>query len=249
MNPLDATRNAALRDTTRADPCVSCGSRLTGLCQPLDPAALDDISSDSERLSQPPRTVLFREGDDATRAYSIASGTVKLSRLLADGKQQVLGFRFAGDIVGYGATKSYPYDAELLTAGSFCRIERRKLDGLLRRYPVMERRLLDMALQELAATQDQLVTVGRRSAEARVASFLLGLEAAHRRRGPVPDPIPMPMTRSDIGDFLGLTLETVSRTFTAFKKQKWIEEPAHQRLRLLDRDALNELAEGVVQDL
>ncbi len=247
MNPLDTTR-ASLRDATRADPCLSCGSRLTGLCQPLDAAALDDISAESERFAQPARSVLFREGDQASRAFSIGSGIVKLSRLLADGKQQVVGFRFPGDIVGYGATATYPYDAELLTSGSFCKIERRRLDTLLRRYPVMERRLLDMCLAELAATQEQLVTVGRRSAESRVASFLLGLEEAYRRRGALPDPLPMPMTRSDIGDFLGLTLETVSRTFTAFKKARWIEEPAHQKLRLLDRETLSDLAEGMVQE-
>ncbi|MFL1461144.1 Crp/Fnr family transcriptional regulator [Roseococcus sp. DSY-14] len=247
MNPLDATR-PALREATRTDPCVNCGSRLTGLCQPLDAAALDDISADSERFAQPARSVLFREGDQASRAFSISSGVVKLSRLLADGKQQVVGFRFPGDIVGYGAAATYPYDAELLTSGAFCKIERRRLDTLLRRYPVMERRLLDMCLAELAATQEHLVTVGRRSAEARVASFLLGLEEAWRRRGALPDPLPMPMTRSDIGDFLGLTLETVSRTFTAFKKAKWVEEPAHQKLRIRDRQTLADLAEGVVQE-
>lgn len=248
MNPLDASRSAA-RDASRADPCLSCGSRLTGLCQPLDAATLGEISDESERFAQPARSLLFREGDQATRAFSIGAGVVKLSRLLADGKQQVVGFRFPGDIVGYGTGATYPYDAELLTSGSFCKIERRRLDGLLRRHPVMERRLLDMCLAELAATQDQLVTVGRRSAEARVASFLLGLEEAYRRRGPLPDPLAMPMTRSDIGDFLGLTLETVSRTFTAFKKAKWIEEPAHQKLRLLDRETLGDLAEGMVQEL
>jgi len=248
VNPLDATRSA-LREATRSDPCVGCGGRLTGLCQPLDAAALDDISADSERFTQPARSVLFREGDLANRAYSIAAGVVKLSRLLADGKQQVVGFRFPGDIVGYGAAANYPYDAELLTSGSFCKIERRKLDVLLRRYPVMERRLLDMCLAELAATQDHLVTVGRRSAEARVASFLLGLQEAYRRRGALPEPMHMPMTRSDIGDFLGLTLETVSRTFTAFKKAKWIEEPGHQKLCIRDREALSDLAEGMVQEL
>ncbi|WP_301590363.1 Crp/Fnr family transcriptional regulator [Sabulicella glaciei] len=248
MAPRDAIR-PALRDAMMTDPCIGCGGRLAGLCQPLDTSALDEISSESERVTQSARTVLFREGDPAVRAFSIGAGIVKLSRLLSDGKQQVVGFRFAGDIVGYGTGKTYPYDAELLTGASFCRIERSRLDTLLRRHPVMERRLLDMCLQELAATQDQLVTVGRRSAEARVASFLLGLEEAYRRRGAVPDPLPMPMTRSDIGDFLGLTLETVSRSLSHFKKQKWIEEPAHQKLRLSDRAMLTELAEGMVQDL
>jgi CRP/FNR family transcriptional regulator len=101
-----------------------------------------------------------------------------------------------------------------------------------------------MCLGELAATQEHLVTVARRSAEARVAAFLLGLVEAHTRRGRVAGDLPMPMTRSDIGDFLGLTLETVSRAFTAFKRHGWIAEPGGQRLRVLDLSAIEHLSAG-----
>ena len=174
---------------------------------------------------------------------------MKLSRLLPDGKQQVVGFRFAGDVLGYGSGKTYPFDAETLTNGHFCRIERGRLDAFLRLYPQMERRMLDLCLRELSNTQDQLVTVGRRSAEARVASFLLGLAEAYRHRGALPAELPMPMTRSDIGDFLGLTLETVSRSFAAFKRQKLIAEPGQHRLQILDMNALLCLTEGAPADL
>lgn len=248
MNPLDATDHLA-REVPTAVPCSTCGSRITGLCHKLDASALDDISSDSQRFHLAPKSLIFREGDVAGRAYSIVEGVVKLSRLLPDGKQQVVGFRFAGDILGYGAGKTYPFDAETLTSGHFCRIERGRLDALLRLYPQMERRMLDLCLRELSNTQDQLVTVGRRSAEARVASFLLGLAEAYRQRGALPAELPMPMTRSDIGDFLGLTLETVSRSFAAFKRQKLIAEPGQHRLRILDMGALLSLTEGEPADL
>lgn len=243
MHPLDAAHAAKLSPSI-AGACTTCGSRVAGICHRLDAAALDDIAADSQRFHLPAKTILFREGDPATRAVSIIEGVVKLSRLLPDGKQQVVGFRFAGDLLGYGSAKSYPFDAETLTPGHFCRIERGRLDALLRLYPQMERRLLDLCLRELSNTQDQLVTVGRRSAEARVASFLLGLAEAYRQRGPLPDELPMPMTRSDIGDFLGLTLETVSRSFAAFKRQKLISEPGHQTVRILDMAALLRLTEG-----
>lgn len=248
MNPLDATHQV-VREARSAEPCATCGSRVAGLCNKLDASALDDISSDSQRTRLPAKSILFREGDPATRAFSIVEGVVKLSRLLADGKQQVVGFRFAGDILGYGAGRTYPFDAESLTAGHFCRIERGRLDALLRLYPQMERRLLDLCLHELSNTQDQLVTVGRRSAESRVASFLLGLVEAYRQRGPLPADLPMPMTRSDIGDFLGLTLETVSRTFAAFKRQNLITEPGHQKLHIVDMEALRRLTEGETADI
>jgi CRP/FNR family transcriptional regulator len=243
VNPLDTTRWSA-SELRSPDPCVGCASKRFGICQPLDAEALDEIASDADRQSLPAKAVLFREGDRATRAFSVLEGTLKLSRLLPDGRQQVVGFRFKGDLVGYAAGETYPFDAELLTAGQFCRIERGRLDSLLRRYPLLERRVLDLCLGELAATQEHLVTVARRSAEARVASFLIGLAEAHRRRGIEKGELPMPMTRGDIGDFLGLTLETVSRTFTAFKRSRWIAEPAPQKLTVLDLPALRHLAVG-----
>lgn len=243
MNPLDSTRWSGNEARTQ-DPCLGCASKRFGICHPLDASALDDISNDSDRHCLPAKGMLFREGDPASRTYSILEGTVKLSRLLPDGRQQVVGFRFRGDLLGYTAGTKYPFDAELLTPGQFCRIERGRLDTLLRRYPLLERRVLDMCLGELAATQEHLVTVARRSAEARVASFLVGLAEAHRRRGIGAADLPMPMTRGDIGDFLGLTLETVSRTFTAFKRSGWIVEPGGQRLRIHDMEALHSLAAG-----
>lgn len=244
MNPFDAARRDTVAAGQIAETCSRCGSRVTGMCRPLDVAALDDVAADSDQVSLPARATLFGEGDKATRAFNIMEGTVKLSRLLPDGRQQVVGFRFAGDILGYTTGETYPFDAELLTPGRFCRIERPKLDRLLRAYPTLERRLLDLCLEELEKTQEHVVTVGRRTAESRVASFLLGLVEAQRRRGPLPPQLQMPMTRADIADFLGLTLETVSRSLTGFRKKGWIEEPAHQRLKILKMPELMRCAEG-----
>lgn len=224
--------------------CATCGSRVAGICKPMDAAALDEISGESDRVSLPARSVIFREGDSAVRVFSLISGIAKLTRLLPDGKQQVVGFRFPGDVIGYTTRRDYPFDAELLTQGQLCRLERPRLDKLLSRYPQMERRLLDLCVQELSATQEQLVTVGRRPAEARVAAFLLSLLEAKRRRGKAERVLDMPMTRADIADFLGLTLETVSRSFTAFRKRGWVREPEHQKVELLDLAALSGLAEG-----
>lgn len=242
MNPLDSTRRQAMDAETQI--CATCGSRVAGLCRPLDIAALDEVSAESDQLRLPARATVFREGDPAGKVYTLIDGTAKLLRTLPDGKQQVVGFRFPGDIMGYTTRDTYPFDAELLTDARLCRLERSRLAGLLKRYPMLESRLLDLCVQELSATQEQLVTVGRRTAEARVAAFLLSLAAARRRRGAVGRLLDMPMTRADIADFLGLTLETVSRTLTAFRKRGWIREPAHQKVELLDVGALSELAEG-----
>lgn len=195
-------------------------------------------------MALPARATVFREGDPAGRVFTLVDGTAKLTRLLPDGRQQVVGFRFGGDVIGYTDRPTYPFDAELLTDARLCRLDRSQLDGLLRRYPQLERRMLDLCVQELTATQEQLVTVGRRSAEARVAAFLLSLVDASRRRGQPRQVLEMPMTRADIADFLGLTLETVSRSLTAFRKRGWIREPVHHRVELVNSAALASLAEG-----
>jgi CRP/FNR family transcriptional regulator, anaerobic regulatory protein len=240
VNPLDAIRRSATAWETQA--CETCGGRVAGLCRPLDPVALDEVSAEAEKLSLPARSTVFREGDPAGRVYTLIDGTAKLTRLLPDGKQQVVGF--PGDVIGYTARGEYPFDAELLTDARLCRLDRKRLEALLQRYPLLERRLLDLCVQELTATQEQLVTVGRKCAEARVAAFLLSLAEARRQRGAAGQVLEMPMTRADIADFLGLTLETVSRIFTSFRKRGWLREPVHLRVELLDVGALAALADG-----
>ena len=247
MNPLDAPHRLTREALGVGEICGACGSRVAGLCRPLDAASLDDVLAEAEQLSFAPRDNLFQEGDRAGHVFTLVQGTAKLTRLLPDGREQILGFRFAGDVLGYTGAERYPFAAQMLTASQVCRIERRKLDGLLRRYPALERRLLELCVQELAATQDQLVTVGRRTAEARVAAFLLSLADAGRLRNQVGDALDMPMTRSDIADFLGLTVETVSRTLTAFRRRGWVREPSHGRVELVRRDALLELTDGGVE--
>ena len=244
MNPLDAARRMAREALGEGEICGTCGSRVAGLCRPLDAAGLDDVLAEAVQLTHGPRDMLFGEGDKAAHVFTLVQGTAKLTRLLPDGREQVLGFRFAGDVLGYTGAEHYPFAAQLLTTAQVCRLERRRLDGLLRRYPARERRLLDLCVQELAATQEQLVTVGRRTAEARVAAFLLSLAEAGRRRHHPGGVLDMPMTRADIADFLGLTLETVSRTLTAFRRRGWVREPSHGRVELLRREALLELTEG-----
>ncbi|MBE9605322.1 helix-turn-helix domain-containing protein [Acetobacteraceae bacterium H6797] len=242
MNPFDVVRHPPL--VAGRTVCETCGSRIAGMCKPLDAAVLDDVASDSEHTDLPARGTLFREGDPAKRVYTLIDGVAKLTRLLPDGKQQVVGFRFAGDLLGFTTRNTYPFDAEMLTPSRVCKLERPKLDELLKRHPLLERRFLDLCVQELGSTQEQLVAVGRLPADCRVATFLLLLDNAHRIRGLPLKTLAMPMTRADIADYLGLTLETVSRTFTAFRKRGLIREPGHGQVELLDHEGLQSLAEG-----
>lgn len=244
MHPLDSTR--ALMDGlgSEADVCLKCGSRSIGLCAPLDVAALDDMAGESERDTLDPREAIFHQGDPARYIYTLTEGMARLTRVLPDGRQAVIGFRFAGDILGFTPAAEHAFGAEMLTRGAVCRMDRRRLETLFRRYPVLERRFLELCVKELAASQDHILALGRFSAEERVAAFLVSLAEAQEQRnhaGPVFD---LPTTRADIGEFLGLTLETVSRAISGFRKRGWIRLHGHSGIELTDRPALIALAGG-----
>jgi CRP/FNR family transcriptional regulator len=124
-----------------------------------------------------------------------------------------------------------------------CRFIRRKLDQLLERYPKMERRLLTMVGHELAMAQEQMLQLGRKTAREKVASFLLMLSRRATQRGQNGDPVSVPMSRSDIGDYLGLTIETVSRTFTELKRGGSINLLQGGNVAIADRARLKDFAE------
>jgi CRP/FNR family transcriptional regulator len=125
-----------------------------------------------------------------------------------------------------------------------CRFPRRKLESLLAHYPKMESRLLGMASNELVIAQEQMLLLGRKTAREKLASFLLMLSKRQVQRGGNGDPVAVPITRADIGDYLGLTTETVSRTFTQLKRKAIIAILPGGRVELADRPGLEEIAEG-----
>lgn len=227
-----------------ANVCMKCGSRSVGLCAPLDATGLSDMAEESERLSLEPRHAVFHQGDPSKHVYTLTDGMARLTRVLPDGRQAVIGFRFAGDILGFTTEAEHTFGAEMLTRGTVCRLDRRRLEQLFRRYPAMERRFLDLCLRELAQSQDHILALGRFSAEERVAAFLVSLAEAQERRGHVGPVFDLPATRADIGEFLGLTLETVSRSISAFRKRGWIRLHGHSGIELVDRAALVGLGSG-----
>ena len=227
-----------------AQVCVKCGSRSLGLCAPLGAEGLHDMAGETERFGLESREVLFHQGDESRYVYTLTAGTARLVRVLADGRQAAIGFRFAGDMLGYVAGAEYLFSAEALTAITVCRIERKRLDEMFRRYPVLDRRFRELAAQELAASQDHIMALGRFTAEERVAAFLLVLIEAQERRGRTGPVFELPATRADIGEFLGLTLETVSRAISAFRKRGWLKLHGHTGIELLNRQLLAGLAAG-----
>jgi len=249
LNSFDQLAGSAVPTSLLPAPCERCGSRILGICAPLDATGLDEFAGVSARTRVATHSTLFRDGDIAGSVVMLMRGMAKVYRLMVDGRQQVLGFRFAGDIMGFTETPTYAYDAQMLTDGEVCRIPRLKFEEMLQRFPQMQRRFLAACTRELALTQDQLVTIGRRQADQRVAAFLLSLREAARRRGDEDDLLDMPMTRAEIGDLLGLALETVSRSFSALRRRCLVREPAQHKIELLDIAGLIQLANGDEQAL
>jgi len=195
-------------------------------------------------LELEPHKTIFDESEPAQHVFTVREGAVKIYKLLPDGRRQITGFLFPGDFLGLTHNESYAYSAEAVTQTTLCRFPRRKLEALLEEMPRLEQRLLGMASHELAAAQDQMMLLGRKSARERVVSFLLALSNALVRHGQPGNPILLPMNRTDMADYLGLTIETVSRTVTQLKADGLIQLQDEKRVSLVKPEALREIAAG-----
>jgi len=222
----------------QAERCQACAVRNLSVCAVLDNNELERLASITGQGEFRPHDTLFYEGDPAEHVFNVTSGAVKLYKLLPDGRRQITGFVFPGDFLGIAFRNQYVYTAEAVTAGTMCRFPRIKLEGLLNELPALERRLLETASNELASAQDQMLLLGRKSAQERLATFLLSLSRRASRHGRNPTTIELPMSRADIGDYLGLTIETVSRAFTKLKKAETITLPDTHHVILNDLSAL-----------
>jgi CRP/FNR family transcriptional regulator len=186
---------------------------------------------------------LFAEGDDADTVFEIVQGILKLYRLLPDGRRQIMGFVSTDKLIGLSDGDAFPYTAEAVTDVSLCRYSRRQFDRLLDEVPGFARRVLNSRSQDLQSAQDQMLLLGRKTAIERIATFIVDLgkltqSASDGAR------LHVPMPRSDIADYLGLTVETVSRTLTKLKRDRVISLPEAVEVKVIDRDRLEELAAG-----
>jgi CRP/FNR family transcriptional regulator len=157
---------------------------------------------------------LFWQGDAARDLFEVVSGALRTVRVLSDGRRVITGFLFAGDVVGVSLKDRYLATVEAIAPTEVRRLRRHHFEDLIERRPSLRPQLIEHLCDEMTAAQEQVVLLARKSAEERVASFLLSL--VHRRYGQ-PHPgyrLFLPMTRLDVADYLGLTIETVSRIMT-----------------------------------
>ncbi len=227
-----------------ASPCAACPVRDLSFCNALSDAELEHLNRVSSDVFLATGQSLFDEGAPADHVFNVTSGAMKIYKLLSDGRRQITGFLFPGDFLGLSTRDAYAYSAEAVCSTQLCRFNRQKLEHLLRDFPKVERRLLGIANDELALAQEQMLILGRKTAKEKIASFLLMLSRRAKKSGSQSNPIALPITRTDMADFLGLTTETVSRTITQLKSSGMITLLPGNEVRLENLETLEEMAEG-----
>jgi len=235
---------AGCADRRRSTACETCGARPLSVCASIDDADLIRLDALAEHLNLQAGDTLTRAEDPALHVFNITSGSVRVYKLLADGRRQIVGFLFAGDFLGLATGDNYVFSAEAIEPVTACRFRKADYRTLIRETPALETALLDRASHELAAAQNQMLLLGRKTALERVSTFLMELPGHDPARQGQDGRVHLPMTRAEIADYLGLTIETVSRVFTRLKTQGVIRLLSLTELRVERPGVLRALAEG-----
>lgn len=213
--------------------CSNCN--LRELCLPFDLNAdemrqLDDLSHLKRSFAR--GDYLYRSGDKFQSLYAIHSGSFKTQVLHADGREQVTGFQMAGEIIGLDAisTDRHTCDAVALESSEVCELPFTKLEALSRELPSLQRHLHKIMSREIVRDQGIMLLLGSMRAEERLAAFLLNLSQRFAARGYSPTKFQLRMSRQEIGSYLGLKLETVSRTLSLFQQRGLI----HIRIKSIE---------------
>jgi CRP/FNR family transcriptional regulator, anaerobic regulatory protein len=187
---------------------------------------------------------VFVEGDPMTHLFRIETGAIALYKILSDGRRQIVGFAYAGDLIGLGGEGEHVMNAQAIKPTRLRCLPIATLHRSASKDAAFACKLYEALTRELTSTREVMLITGQRSAMERVAGFLLAFSRRNQRNGRDPADVELPMTRADIGDFLGLTIETVSRTFSKLKALRMIDLPQSNHVKLLDLDELERLAEG-----
>jgi CRP/FNR family transcriptional regulator len=226
--------------------CRSCEARHGGVCGVLTADQLLYLAKHSVKQTYDSGEELVATGQRMERYANIMSGVVKLTKLLADGRQQVVGLQFAPDFLGRPYAAQSTHTAEAATRVRVCSFPRSVIEEILRKSPEMERRLHEQCLSELDEARDWLLALGRKSASEKVASFLFMI-ASNVDPEQEPDNLPvrfeLPLRRADIADFLGLTIETVSRHLTKLRKAGLVRIENNRTITVPDMAKLFEACE------
>lgn len=220
--------------------CRTCKIRSASICACLSLEELDLLDAMAHPQSFAPKETIFVQGQPAHAVYNVTSGMVRLYKLLPDGRRQIVGFALPGDFLGLAMRDAYGFSADAVDPVTACAFSRSAYSALVDSKPHLLRRLHDYATHELTLAQEQMMLLGRRNAQERLVCFLLAMRERWARLGNSSPTISLPMSRQDIADFLGLTIETVSRTFSRLVRDRTILI-VPDGVRLLDIERMTRL--------
>lgn len=225
--------------------CANC--RLIDICLPLS-MQLDDIDRLS-RIIQHRRPLqknqyLYRVNEPFRSIYAVRSGTVKTTILSESGHEKITGFYLPGELVGLDGIAENRYTCSVVTleTTSVCEIPFVQIEALSAQMPSLQRNVLQMLSREISHDQQRISLVSKSSAEQRIAALLVSLSRRYKARKLAAHEFSLPMSRTDMGNFLGLTVETVSRVLSRLQSQNTIHLN-RKELRILDFALLLEIAE------
>ncbi len=228
--------------------CMTCS--LSALCLPLslnleDIDQLDRIIKRRQPLKKGDH--LFRQGDHFDSVYAVRSGSLKNYIMTNDGEEQITNFHLPSELVGLDGVdcSSYPVSSKALETTTVCEIPYSRLQSLAQELPDLRNQIFSSMSKEIRDDKQMMLLLSKKNAEERVATFLANLSSRFKRRGYSPYTFRLPMSRNEIGNYLGLAVETVSRVFTRFQSLQVIAVNGKE-VHITDRQQLHEIA-GVTE--
>ncbi|MEL7114810.1 MAG: Crp/Fnr family transcriptional regulator [Pseudomonadota bacterium] len=230
--------------------CERCAIRNLSLCGALSDEEIGALNAISTRRKLSAGEIYAVEGDEAQTFANVVDGVAKLVRGMEDGREQIVGLLFPSDFMGrtFGEVRParIPYTVEAATDLEICTFNSASFEAAVEEFPALERKLLQRTLNELDAARDWMLLLGRKSAGERVATFLHHIAkrcmASHCGDGGTQYGFDLPLSRSDMADFIGLTIETVSRQISKLRKDGILVMDGTRRVASVDMERLSERA-------
>lgn len=222
--------------------CGDCPIRYRAVCSRCETDELAQLSAMKTYKVYQPGGAIQWAGDEMEYVGSVVTGAASISETMEDGRRQMVGLLLPSDFIGRPGRDTAPFDVTAVAETVICRFRRKPFEDFLRSSPAISSRLLEMTMDELEAARHWMLVLGRKTAREKVASFLAVV--AGRRAFLAKDAnrrdiaFDLPLTRDAIGDYLGLTIETISRQFTALKKEDVIRLQGARHVIVPDYDDL-----------
>lgn len=227
--------------------CSQCVVRNRAICAGLEPDEFDALGQLGRKQRVTRGQTVVWEGDDSVVVANVIEGVLKVSMSISDGREQIVGLVFASDFIGRPFGQQNPYSVTALTDAELCIFSRSTFDSFARQHPELEHKLLRRTLTELDRAHEWMLLLGKKTATERIATLLLEMSARLGETGcsadkSALDRFELPLDRQQMGDVLGLTIETVSRQLSLLKAGGIINLPDRRTVAIQDRARLQGLS-------